>query len=173
MKSLVKAVCASAALLLSGGFALPAQTPLIGVYPDSGRKFDEYPYLPFKEEEKRLANLVAQLRSEASAGSKAYVYVFGGSGRPANEARARACRAKHYLIAARIDSKRVIAAAITNGSDKSRVELWVWPREAPDDLMPDGSAVVYISDEEAKACNGRVPRKRRAASNKALQLTAR
>src|SRR6267142_29547 len=150
MTSLVRSVWASVALLLSGTFAVPAQTALIGPYPDSGRKFDEYRYLPFKEEEKRLSNLAAQLRSETSTGSKGYVYVFGRSGRPANEARARACRAKHYLIkAGHIESRRVIAAAITNGSDESKVELWIWPREAPDDLVHDGSAVLYISNKEA------------------------
>jgi hypothetical protein len=168
------AACASAALLLLVGLAQSAPSDLTIPYFDSGRKFDEYPYLSFKEEEKHLSNLAAQLRSETSEGSKGYVCVFSRSDRPANEARTRACRAKHYLVdAGGIDSKRIIAMAITDDSVKSKVELWVWLREAPDDLVHNGSTVVYISDEEAKTCNVRAPHKRSAASNKALQLTAR
>ena len=128
------------------------QTVVRVVNADSGIRFDEYGHLSFKEEAKRLDNLAGVLRRDAKLGSKGYVYVFAGKGQKANEVWSRACRAKQYLVKVNgIESKRVIAAAIMEGSDVFKVELWIYPREAPDVLYTRGSAQ-YITEDDAKTC---------------------
>ena len=119
---------------------------------DQGRRFDEYGYLPFKKEKKRLRNLAAQLKDEQQLGVKAYVYVFGGNGANSSEAKARACYAKHYLISQDIEPTRVLSSAILNRPGPFKVELWIWPAAAPDDLGPSGDDVIRITNEEAKSC---------------------
>jgi hypothetical protein len=123
--------------------------------PDIGRMFDEYGYMPFSQEKKRLRNLAAQLKDEQQSGVKAYVYVFGGRGAHSGEAKARACYAKNYLMSQHIDPKRILSSAIRDASEAFRVELWIWPAAAPDDLGPFGDDVVRITDVEAKSCKGK------------------
>src|SRR4051812_26762390 len=119
-KSIIKVLCVSCILLLSGGFVISKQPALtVPSHLDIGTKFDAYGYLSFKEEKTRLDNLAIQLRSESRTDSKCFIAVFAGRGRYASQAKDRACRAKRYLIdIGGIDPKRVIAAALTNGSDE-------------------------------------------------------
>lgn len=101
---------------------------------DSGRLFDKYPNLLFKKERKHLDNLAAQLKKEP--GSKGYIVVYEGSEDHVTNLKARTCRAlDHLVLNSRLEPGSVVGMVITGGHRKKfTVELWMWPRESPDDL---------------------------------------
>jgi hypothetical protein len=101
---------------------------------DSGRLFDSYGPLSLREESNRLDNLAAQLKKEPQ--SKGYVVIYEGSDGRVRDLKARACRAvRHLLFKRGLDSKQVVGMLISGGHrEMFTVELWVWPREASDDL---------------------------------------
>jgi hypothetical protein len=70
-------------------------------------KFDEYPNLKFADEKERLNNFASRLRQEPD--SKGYIIVHPGRSMVSSTARARANRAKRYLVDIRgFDAARII-----------------------------------------------------------------
>lgn len=63
---------------------------------DSGRKFDEYGDIPFKDEKARLDNFAIELKSDPNA--VGYLIVYGGRLSVRGIAKTRALRAKNYLV---------------------------------------------------------------------------
>ena len=59
-------------------------------------KFDEYSNISWKEEKKRLANFIIQLKNTRDA--QAYLVVYGGRRSCPDEARLRAERVKNYIL---------------------------------------------------------------------------
>src|SRR5712692_703454 len=134
--SIFKAILLCAFLILADASPQPRLVTSSIAVPrsDSGRKFDEYGNLTFKEERARLANLAAQLKTEPR--SKGYIFVHDGSKGHIRKLESRACRALRYLVSSQgVDPKRIVALAGIVDSDseeKLTVELWMWPVEAPD-----------------------------------------
>ena len=101
--------------------------------PDLGHReiypFDKYSGVPFIAEKIRLDNFAIQLQREPE--SSGYIIVYAGRLARADEAQARAERAKNYLVNVRnIESKRLIT--IDGGyQEESLVELYIVPRGAP------------------------------------------
>lgn len=92
------------------------------------RKFDEYSDLPFKDEKARLDNLASYLRERRDL--IGYVIVYAGQQAHTGEAKARAERAKSYLVSeCGLDSGRVVI--IYDGHrEKLTFELYAMPRSA-------------------------------------------
>ena len=162
--SIFKAILLCASLVLADAPARPrvVTTSIAAPRPDSGRKFDEYGNLTFKEERARLDNLAAQLKTEL--GSKGYIFVYDGTKGNIRILKSRACRALRYLVDSQgVDPKRIVAlAGIVDGDAEERlkVELWIWPVEAPDDLPRFGLDVnkndaIVIKGIEARTKCGR------------------
>jgi hypothetical protein len=91
------------------------------------RKFDEYSSILWGDEKARLNNVAIQLQRER-ADLVIYLVAYGGRRACVGEARARALRAKNYLVGKRgIPSGRVVS--IDGGyRDEQMVEIWVLPR---------------------------------------------
>jgi hypothetical protein len=93
------------------------------------RKFDEYSDLPFEDEKARLDNLASYLQEKRDL--IGYIIVYAGQQAHAGEAKARAERAKSYLVReCGLDSGRVV---IIDGGyrEKLMFELYAIPRSAP------------------------------------------
>ena len=88
-------------------------------------KFDSYSDIPFESEKKRLDNFSEQVRRYAS--TQAYIMVYAGRRARAGEAKARAERAKEYLVKVRgIDPKRV--ETVDGGhQEQLAVDLYLGP----------------------------------------------
>ena len=129
---------------LSGGSSVTATVELGGVAPECNRtascttqlrvtpvcrKFDEYGDIAFNDEKARLDNFAIELQN--SPGSTGYIIAYGGrKPRRANEAQARADRAKDYLVNTRqIDSGRIVTVDGGYREDLT-VELWICPTGA-------------------------------------------
>ncbi|HEX8135965.1 MAG TPA: hypothetical protein VF544_00100 [Pyrinomonadaceae bacterium] len=89
------------------------------------RRFDKYGDLAFVDEKKRLDYFAEQLKNEP--GAQGYILVYGRRGAPAGEAKARATRAKDYLVTKLgIEAGRLVT--IDGGvHERLAVELWITP----------------------------------------------
>jgi hypothetical protein len=92
---------------------------------ETARLFDTYPDIRFNDEKARLDNFVIAIRGEP--GSKGYIVVYGQRACVAGEARARANRARAYLVNTRgLENYRLVTA--TPGyRDELTVELYLVP----------------------------------------------
>jgi hypothetical protein len=105
------------------------------------RKFDEYGNIAFNDEKARLDNFAIELQNEP--GSQGYIIAYGGRRARANEAQARADRAKDYLVNTRgIDSGRLVTVDGGYKEDLT-VELWIVPSGA---TPPAASPTVDASE---------------------------
>jgi len=89
------------------------------------RKFDEYSNISFKDEKARLDNLAIYLQREPDI--KGYIIAYAGRRARSGEARARAERAKNYLVSERgINAERIV---IMDGGHREEleVELYLLP----------------------------------------------
>lgn len=93
------------------------------------RKFDEYSNIRFKDEKARLDNLAIYLQRGPEM--KGYIIVYAGRRASSNEARARAWRAKNYLVGERgINAERI--EVIDGGHrEELEVELYLLPPSVP------------------------------------------
>lgn len=165
--NIVKVILLCASLTLGDATASHCLVPhpIAVARPDSGRKFDEYGNLSFKDEKARLDNLAAQLKTEPR--SKGYIFVHDGNKGNIRTLKSRACRALHYLVSSQgVDPKRIVALAgiIKNDSEEDlTVELWMWPFEALDDLPRFGrlneNEAITIKGIDAKAKCGQALKK--------------
>jgi hypothetical protein len=108
------------------------------------RIFDEYSDIPFEEEKARLENFVIHLRREPQM--KGYIIVYAGRRARIGEAKARAARAKNYLVnELSIKAERIIT--IDGGHrEKLEVDLYSLPHGVPVPTCPtvDPSEVQII-----------------------------
>lgn len=90
------------------------------------RKFDEYFNIPFSDEKARLDNLATYLQREPDM--KGYIIAYAGRRARADEAQARAERAKNYLVNVRgVNAERVVT--IDGGHrEELEVDVYVLPR---------------------------------------------
>ena len=124
--------------------------------------FDKYSDIPFSDEKARLDNFAASLHNELNF--KGYIIAYAGQRARAGEAKARADRAKNYLVNERgIESERVVS--IDGGyREKPMVELYFLPRgiSAPTATPTvDPSEVQIIRAGSARNNNRRSTRPRR------------
>ncbi|HEY0544615.1 MAG TPA: Ig-like domain-containing protein [Pyrinomonadaceae bacterium] len=125
----------------------------IGVTPRA-RKFDEYNNIAFNDEKARLDNFAIELNN--NPGAQGYIIAYGGRKARANEAQARADRAKDYLVNTRgIDAGRIVTVDGGYKEDLT-VELWIVPTGA---TPPTASPTVDAS--EVQIIKGRVTKPRR------------
>lgn len=110
------------------------------VYDPHIRMFDEYSDIPFEKEKDRLENFAIQLLKEPQM--KGYIIVYAGRQARAGEAKARAARAKNYLVnKLSIKAERIIT--IDGGyREKLEVELYA----LPDGIPPPTSSTVDPSE---------------------------
>ena len=123
------------------------------------RKFDEYSTIPFSDEKARLDNLAIYLKREPKL--IGYIITYAGQQARADEAEARADRAKSYLVNERgIKSEHVVT--IDGGyREKPMVELYLLPRDvSPPTATPtvDPSEVQIIKAGNARNNNRRASR---------------
>ena len=88
------AALSSGVLLLTYGSAAVGNRPPYPRGPD--RNFDEYGLIRWEDEQARLDNFAIQLQNEPDA--MGYIFVFDGSNVCEGEARARAIRARDYVV---------------------------------------------------------------------------
>lgn len=92
------------------------------------RLFDQYGNIAFNDEKARLDNFAIQLQNEP--GAQGYIIAYGGRRARANEAQARADRAKDYMVNTRgIDPGRIVTVDGGYREDLT-VELWIVPAGA-------------------------------------------
>jgi hypothetical protein len=107
---------------------------LSNIQAQNPRMFDEYGNISFSDEKARLDNLTVQLQREPDF--IAWFVVHPGRKDCADDARARALRAKNYLINTRgIQADRIMWK---DGGyhEVLTIEIWTWPRSI-------GAPVVY------------------------------
>jgi hypothetical protein len=128
------------------------------VYDPHIRKFDEYSDIPFEDEKPRLENLAINLQREPQM--KGYIIVYAGRRARAGEAKARAARAKNYLVnELSVEAERIIT--IDGGyREKLEVELYALPHGVPAPISPtvDPSEVQSIKTGSARKNNRHAPR---------------
>jgi hypothetical protein len=96
-----------------------------------GRKFDEYSKIPFADEKARLDNFALALLREPTTG--AYIVSYADSHTSIRGARARARRAKNYLVSVhKVKSERIVTK-FGGRRKKAGVDLYIAPRR---DLTP-------------------------------------
>lgn len=122
---------------------------------------DTYSDISFNNEKIRLDNFAIRLQQQPTM--EGYIIVYAGQRARAGEARARAERAKNYLVNKRdIEAKRI--ATIDGGHQEDlTVELYIVPRGAPAPTATptvDPSKVQIIRDGNARTNNRRSPRPR-------------
>jgi len=90
------------------------------------RKFDEYSNISFNDEKARLDNLAIYLQREPEM--KGYIIAYAGRRARADEAQARAERAKNYLVNVRgVNAERIVT--IDGGHrEELEVDVYVLPR---------------------------------------------
>jgi hypothetical protein len=153
---------------VAGGGNVTATVELGGVAPECNRtasctfgikemprarKFDEYGNIAFNDEKARLDNFAIELQN--NPGAQGYIIAYGGRKARANEAQARADRAKDYLVNTRqIDSGRIVTVDGGYREDLT-VELWIVPTGA---TPPTASPTVDAS--EVTIIRGRTTRRR-------------
>ena len=123
---------------------------------------DVYSNISFSDEKARLDNFAIHLQQEIEA--KGYIIVYAGRRAGVGEARARAERAKSYLVNVRgIEVGRIVT--IDGGHrEKLTVELYLIPRDLPaPSVSPtiDPSEVQIIKNEKVRANKRRSSRSRR------------
>ncbi|MCA1620440.1 MAG: hypothetical protein LC795_14245 [Acidobacteria bacterium] len=124
-------------------------------------KFDSYSNISFESEKKRLDSFAEQLRRHDSA--EGYIMVYAGRRARAGEAKARAERAKEYLIKVRGTDARRIVTIDGGHQEELMVELYLVPSGAsPPPAMPtiDPNDVQIIKASSAKNNNRRSTRPR-------------
>lgn len=85
----------------------PLKQPESSGNPHGGRKFDEYGDLTISEERRRLDDFARELRNEPNM--QGYIIAYGGRRTRVGEARARAERAKNYLVNTRgVEGARIV-----------------------------------------------------------------
>jgi hypothetical protein len=105
------------------------------------RLFDQYGNIAFNDEKARLDNYAIQLQNEP--GAQGYIIAYGGRRGRANEAQARADRAKDYLVNTRgVDPGRIVTVDGGYREDLT-VELWIVPTGA---TPPTASPTLQQSD---------------------------
>ena len=105
------------------------------------RLFDQYGNIAFNDEKARLDNFAIQLQNEP--GSQGYIIAYAGRRARANEAQARADRAKDYLVNTRgVDPGRIVTVDGGYREDLT-VELWIVPTGA---TPPSASPTLQQSD---------------------------
>jgi hypothetical protein len=105
------------------------------------RLFDQYGNIAFNDEKARLDNYAIQLQNEP--GAQGYIVVYGGRRGRANEAQARADRAKDYMVNTRgVDPGRIVTVDGGYREDLT-VELWIVPTGA---TPPTASPTLQQSD---------------------------
>lgn len=120
------------------------------------RKFDEYGNIAFNDEKARLDNFAIELQNDP--GAQGYIIAYSGRRARANEAQARADRAKDYLVNTRgIDAGRIVT--LDGGArEELTVELWIVPSGAqPPTASPtvDASEVQIIRTPARRTRRGR------------------
>jgi hypothetical protein len=114
------------------------------VYDPHIRIFDEYSDIPFEDEKERLENFSIHLLKEPQM--KGYIIVYAGRRARVGEAKARAARAKNYLVnELSIKAERIMT--IDGGyREKLEVELYALPQGIPPPTSPtvDPSEVQII-----------------------------
>lgn len=116
-------------------------------------KFDDYGDLPIGDEKARLDNFAFELR--ANPNTIGYLIVYGGRRSRAGIARARAVRAKDYLVYRGITPARIVW--IDGGfREELSHELFIFPREAS-----PPTAVPTVAPEEVQIIRDAKPKKRR------------
>jgi hypothetical protein len=120
------------------------------------RKFDEYGNIAFNDEKARLDNFAIELQNDP--GAQGYIIAYSGRRARANEAQARADRAKDYLVNTRgIDAGRIVT--VDGGArEELTVELWIVPSgAAPPTASPtvDASEVQIIRTPARRTRRGR------------------
>lgn len=124
-------MCLVAAALLAGGVPGQIRYQAVGLTSQDGalratpRKFDEYGDIRFNDEKARLDQFAIALQNEP--GARGYLIGYGGRICRAGEAKARANRARGYLIRTRgIEPERFVTL---NGGYRSEVgvELYIVP----------------------------------------------
>jgi hypothetical protein len=155
-----------------GGQTVTATVELGGVAPECNRtascssqvaakilarKFDEYGNIAFNDEKARLDNFAIELQNDP--GAQGYIIAYGGRRARANEAQARADRAKDYLVNTRgIDAGRLVT--VDGGHrEELTVELWIVPSGA---VPPQASPTVDASEVQIIRST---PRRRRGRRN--------
>jgi hypothetical protein len=126
------------------------------------RKFDEYSNIPFSDERARLDNFAFYVQQEQE--TIGYIIAYAGRRARAGEARARAERAKNYLVNKRgINAERIVT--IDGGHrEELMVELYLVPRGmAGPSATPtvDPSEVQIIRGGNARNSNRRSSRRPR------------
>jgi hypothetical protein len=94
-----------------------------GIY--DPRMFDQWGDIPFTDEKARLDNAAIQLRSDPNF--IIYLVIFAGKTACVGEARARAVRAKSYLIRKRGLRAQQIIWIDGGYEDDVRTDVWIWP----------------------------------------------
>lgn len=130
------------------------------VYDPHIRMFDEYSDIPFEDEKERLQNLAIHLQQNPER--RGHIIAYAGRRARAGEAKARAARAKNYLVnELRIEAGRIIT--IDGGHrEKLEVELYALPHGMPAPTCPtvDPSEVQIIKAGSTTNSNRRSTRPR-------------
>jgi hypothetical protein len=131
---------------------------------EEATKFDSYSDIPFESEKKRLDSFAEKMRRYAS--TQAYIMAYAGRGARVGEAKARAARAKEYLVKVRgIDAKRI--ETVDGGyQEQLAVELYLVPLGAPPPLSaptvePSEVRIIKPSDARSNARRSTRPRCKR------------
>lgn len=124
-------------------------------------KFDEYGNIPFSDEKERLNNFAIQLQAEPK--TQGYIIAYGGRRARVGEAKARADRARDYLVSTRgVESGRLV---MVDGGyrEELTVELFIrlnggnapiaFPTVCPNEVQ-------IIKDSSARAVSRRSSRLR-------------
>src|SRR5215203_5897149 len=120
----MKLVLATISLLLLSGITSAQEPPAIPA--DANPGYVEYGNIRFRDEKAMLDHYASQLRLDPN--SVVYIFAFAGRVACAGEAKARAVRARNYLVKKHgIGADRVIWK---DGGLRERlsVELWLRPR---------------------------------------------
>lgn len=146
----MKVLCVALCLLL---IVSPAILAAEALTVDSVRKFDDYGDLSIRDERARLDNFALELR--ANPNTIGYMIVYGGRHSRVGIARARAVRAKDYLVSRSIAPERIVW--IDGGfREELSHELYIFLREAPPPM-----AVPTVAPEEVQIIRDVKPKKRR------------
>src|SRR5215204_911389 len=141
-------------LLLLSGITSAQEPPAIPA--DANPGYVEYGNLRFRDEKGMLDHYASQLRLDPD--SVVYIFAFAGRMACAGEAKARAVRARNYLVKKHgIGADRVIWR---DGGLRERlsVELWLSSRAAHNNGMhptADTPLVIYIESRGAAGDAGR------------------
>lgn len=119
-------------------------------------KLDVYSNITFSEEKAHLDNFAIYLQREPDA--KGYIIAYAGRHGRASEAKARAERAKNYLVSVRGSKSERIVTIDGGRREDLTVELYIVPRGAPAPTTTPTvapSEVQIIKKSSAKATNHR------------------